>query len=147
MGKRRYQVNLSAHMAECDANFHRIQRLLPNLDELDHYAFGVSLAAGKTTVISITVVERSPYTTTLIFSKQAQSPWLAGQDLSVRVYHDAMSAEVMACWRGVQLNSRYSYPNHYMYQEDEKVQLNRFLGEWLRHCLEHGHSLCEIALA
>jgi uncharacterized protein YqiB (DUF1249 family) len=28
-----------------------------------------------------------------------------------------------------------------MHQPDEKLQLNRFLGEWLEHGLSHGHFL------
>jgi len=33
---------------------------------------------------------------------------------------------------------RYTYPNDNMYQEDEKLQQNRFLSDWLEHCLQNG---------
>lgn len=147
MSKTRYKVDLSAQMAECDMNYVRIRRLLPDLASFDSFSLGLTLPSGQPTVISFTVVERTRYTTTLIISKKAELPWLKNQDLSVRIYHDANTAEVMACWRGIQLNSRYTYPNYHMYQEDEKLQLNLFLGEWLTYCLEHGHSLSEIVLA
>ena len=35
--------------------------------------------------------------------------------------------------------ARYQYPNRNMYQEDEKSQQNRFLADWLEHCLQNGH--------
>jgi uncharacterized protein len=90
------------------------------------------------------ITERSPYTTTLELSRTAvgdSSGWLAMPKLTLRMYHDAKLAEVLA-WEGhKRLRPRYEYPNQSMYQSDEKYQLNRFLGEWLALCLDHGHSL------
>ena len=58
--------------------------------------------------------------------------------MDVRIYHDATLAEVVA-WQGHrQLQPRHEYPNPKMYQEDEKAQLNTFLGELLAFCLEKG---------
>ena len=90
------------------------------------------------------ITERSPYTTTLELSRAAidtSSNWLKMPRLTLRMYHDAKLAEVLA-WEGhKRLRPRYEYPNQSMYQSDEKYQLNCFLGEWLTLCLEHGHSL------
>jgi hypothetical protein len=147
MAKRRYKVDLQRHMSECDMNYHRLLRLLPELEEREHWAFAVAMPGFQHASIHIKVVERSVYTTTLDFKRDTGVAWLQAKDLVVRLYHDAASAEVVACRRGRQLESRYSYPNQAMYQEDEKTQLNRFLGEWLCYCLENGHSLTETAFA
>lgn len=56
----------------------------------------------------------------------------------VRLYHDASVAEVVKCQRYHQFAARYTYPNVDMHQIDEKVQMNRFLGELLAHCLSYG---------
>jgi len=39
--------------------------------------------------------------------------------------------------------ARYQYPNERMYQQDEKAQQNRFLTEWLEHCLHSGRACPE----
>jgi uncharacterized protein YqiB (DUF1249 family) len=54
------------------------------------------------------------------------------------MYHDALLAEVLD-WAGhKRLRPRYDYPNKSMYHCDEKLQVNQFLGEWLRSCLSNG---------
>jgi uncharacterized protein YqiB (DUF1249 family) len=40
--------------------------------------------------------------------------------------------------------ARYAYPNTRMYQQDEKSQQNRFLAEWLEHCLHNGRACREL---
>lgn len=140
--KRRYQVDLAADMAECEANYARLARLLPG-QELASRAFGLAHAE-----LSIDVIERCPYTTTLAISQRPAHALLASPlhkmaaRLIVRVYHDARLAEVVefsASRRRVQ--PHYDYPNPAMHQPDEKSQWNRFLGEWLSHCLQHGFDL------
>jgi uncharacterized protein YqiB (DUF1249 family) len=134
--KRRYQINLAAELAECEANYARLLRLLPEW-ERDHYSFGV----GVDLQVQIAVSARSPYTTTLEFSQRAASIPTVAPSLTVRVYHDARLAEVVAFTSRRRVQPRYEYPNPAMYQPDEKSQWNRFLGEWLRHCLRHGFTL------
>lgn len=56
----------------------------------------------------------------------------------VRLYHDAILAEVVKCQRYHQFSPRYEYPNVDMHQVDEKAQMNRFLAELLTHCLSCG---------
>ncbi len=61
--------------------------------------------------------------------------------MRVHLYHDVRMAEVTDFQRQRHFHGRYRYPNAQMHQPDEKLQLNRFLGEWLEHGLAHGHSL------
>lgn len=147
--KERYKVDLPLQMAECETNYARLLKLLANKcwvqtdNPQDHYRFMVARGAQQW-LHQLRITERSPYTTTMELSRtaiNASSSWLAMPKLTLRMYHDAKLAEVLA-WEGhKRLRPRYEYPNQSMYQSDEKYQLNCFLGEWLTLCLEHGHSL------
>lgn len=136
--RQRYCVDLSAAQAECEANYWRLQRLLNAFSEDDRcFAIGAHLQ------MHVSVKERSPYTT-FIDIEQAQTAVssLASRvsvvKVSVRVYHDAQMAEVVAFAHLQRILPRYDYPNPAMHQPDEKAQWNRFLGEWLSHCLQYG---------
>lgn len=140
MSLARYTVDLPRHMAQCDANYWRLRCLLPDLARDDRRVFGVDWA-GWAAQVDIDVTERSPYTTTLRVRQSGPCRWSGGQELTVRMYHDARTAEVLACGEERPREGRYGYPNPRMYQRDEKTQLNVFLGEWLTHCLVHGRLL------
>jgi uncharacterized protein YqiB (DUF1249 family) len=42
------------------------------------------------------------------------------------------------------LRPRYEYPNRAMYQADEKLQINQFLGELLTLALREGHQVDDV---
>lgn len=142
--KERYKVDLPLQMAECEANYLRLSKLLAYA-HTDDLRFMVA-RADQQWLHHLRVTERSPYTTTLELSRTAvgeSSAWLSMPRLTLRMYHDAKLAEVLA-WEGhKRLRPRYDYPNQSMYQSDEKYQLNRFLGEWLAVCLEQGQAVDE----
>lgn len=144
--KERYKVDLPLQMAECEANYIRLTKLVAH-SAADETRFMVT-RADQQWLHLLRVIERSPYTTTLELSRVAldtASHWLSMPKLTLRMYHDAKLAEVLA-WEGhKRLRPRYDYPNQSMYQSDEKYQLNRFLGEWLSLCLAQGHALDELA--
>ena len=52
--------------------------------------------------------------------------------MSVRLYHDAMVAEVCSSQQIFRFKARYDYPNKKLHQRDEKHQINQFLADWLR---------------
>ena len=58
--------------------------------------------------------------------------------MTVRLYHDVRSAEVIECEGKRAFASSYVYPNPQMRQPDEKAQLNRFLAEFLNACFRYG---------
>jgi uncharacterized protein len=139
--RERYKIDLPAQMAECEANYLRLTKLLAQLngDECR-----LLTRRGEREFLHLfRVIERSPYTLTLQLSQVSlidTSSWLKMPRLTVRIYKDAQLAEVLA-WQGhKRLRPRYDYPNQAMYQCDEKHQLNQFLGEWLMLCLEYGYS-------
>lgn len=130
--KKRYSVDLSAEMAECEANYARLRRLV------DCTGPGRRLGLGGGQHLQLTVTERAPYTTTLTITEDEGALPRLATSLTVRMYHDARLAEVVECASLRRVQPRYDYPNPLMHQPDEKAQWNRFLGEWLSHCLQHG---------
>ncbi len=134
----KYSMDLPAHMAECDANYLRLNKLFPKMREADGGAIALALNGQRLTV-RMDVIERSPYTTLIRLTQHPDAPWNHRARMTVRLYHDARSAEVVE-YQGKKhfLRAVYDYPNTDMRQPDEKAQINRFLGEYLAHCLRHG---------
>ena len=135
-------------MAECDANYHRLMSLFPTLRESEVQQIALLLDHLNAKVV-FEVLERGPYTTLVKIDLDSESQWLdmaAAPAMTVRVYHDAKSAEVVSYQRQNRFHGAYEYPNTRMRQRDEKVQINRFLGEFLTLCLEHGASTQTITL-
>ncbi len=131
--RRRYCVDLAAAQAECEANYWRLERLLHAFREEDR-----CFAIGAQSQLRIRVRERSPYTTLLEIAQAQTAIAALVPNMSVRVYHDARLAEVVEFAHLRRVFPHYEYPNPGMHQPDEKAQWNRFLGEWLSHCLQHG---------
>ncbi len=145
--KTSYSVDLQSHMAECDANYHRLMSLFPNLRDSDERRIGLPLTTLEAEV-AFEVLEKGPYTTLLKIDVCPKREWLslaAAPNMTVRIYHDAKSAEVVSYQAQNRFHGKYEYPNARMRQRDEKVQLNRFLGEFLTLCLEHGASTQNIS--
>jgi uncharacterized protein YqiB (DUF1249 family) len=152
--KKRYCPDLVNHVAECDANFIRLLKLVPDMlngdstKDGDSLEFGIRTEEKQSIQIRICVVERFKYTTSLsiYLCGDNHSPWIRWPALQVRVYHDLNTAEVSSFEQHRHFQSRYEYPNRGMFHPDEKAQLNRFLGELLSHCLANGHSMIPLAL-
>ncbi len=136
-GRRRYRVDLAADQATCAANYARLRRLLSAAG--DSAAFGV----GAGVELHLRLVERCRYTDTLTLRQDGRGLASLAPELTVRLYHDARLAEVTGFANRRRVLPLYDYPNPAMHQPDEKAQWNRFLGEWLSHCLQHGFSLGE----
>ena len=182
-------------MAECDANYIRLLKLIPGLraygnksvvrnsiyddklslkgasdlstqaTEIDEtpparkpseelhgkvaeFCISDGHSDGQKIVVEISVIESFKYTTTLeIVQKPNVGKWLSNPTMLVRVYHDASTAEVTSYQFHRNFKPKYSLPNSKMYHRDEKSQINKFLGEWLTHCLEAGRCLKVPSLA
>ena len=90
--------------------------------------------------VRLEVSERSRYTTVVNVIQVAEIGGVPGMSMSVRLYHDARSAEVIAYQNQRGFAAVYDYPNSEMRQRDEKAQVNRLLSEFLSMCLENGVS-------
>lgn len=144
--RRRYCPDLSNHMAECDCNYLRLVKLFPGFEEVDEIEIGVRPGECGGVRVLIRVDERFRYTTTMtvLLSDGDTGALIRWPSIQVRLYHDLRTAEVKEYQEHRQFEPRYEYPNSRMYYPDEKVQVNRFLGEMLTHCLAHGHSLVPV---
>ena len=145
--RRRYNIDLGAHLAVCDSNYLRLLRLLRLVPELQggeprtlHVVF-----PGADGVIPAALVEvfaGNRYTSDVALEQRALGR--GGADgrletrLKVRLYHDARCAEVIEFQGQRRFEPVYAYPNAKMRQPDEKAQLNRFLADFLNLCLERG---------
>jgi len=177
MNNRRYRIDLSTQMANCDANFIRLLKLMPALESFrirclqgpgyglaanrsddavlrfpnketsrSEYAREFLIASpvdnGHEAHVCISVVEVFPYTSTLAVTQMNRvSDWIDPPGILVRMYHDASTAEAVAYQGHRAFLARYALPNPTMYHQDEKRQINEFLGEWLSLCLQAGRSL------
>lgn len=146
----RTSIDLIRQAAECDANYIRLLKLMPRLHRCREQmppdglltAFQVGDEPTDSATVAVRVLDAQRYTTHLEIAQSSTSG--AGRWdplMQVRVYHDAHTAEVVSFQGHRHLQPWYDQPNPWMYQADEKLQVNRFLGEWLSHCLAHGRSM------
>jgi len=161
---RPYTINLSEQMAVCDANYIRLLKLLGNSRSLNRRLVTmpqIGIGANREQVtVSIEVVEEFKYTSTvsvkqlltkhcigknsdknssnIVSINKDQSALYKAPEMIIRVYHDAKTAEVMSYQNQKYFKAVYPVPNKFMYQRDEKEQLNLFLAEWLNLCINEG---------
>lgn len=143
-----YVPDLIADMAECDANYIRLQQLFPDMDTEDDIRFGIRTRTADGATVTVQITERCPFTSMVSVRVEADNdrPLIRWPNLELRIYHDVKSAEVVRFERHQNFRFRYATPNEHMFQPDEKSQINRFLGELLTYCIEHGYSLEPVEL-
>ena len=179
MSKNNYSIDLIKQMAECDANYIRLLKLVPQLrayrdrsamryplldfDISNHEEMKRTISnkepekilegltsefciadfynSNQKVTVKIKILEAFKYTTIMEITQQPElKKWMTNSPMLVRVYHDASTAEVVSYQGHRNLRPRYSQPNPKMYHADEKMQVNKFLGECLTHCLKAGRS-------
>ena len=135
MNRSRQPIHI-AKMRAFEMNYARIMQLIPDLPE----SGGAVLLSNNSNQgqIRIELVERSPYTSKLELIHQipALQGWIPDMRISVHVYHDAEVAEVVSYQSQHGFEARNDYPNPRMHHPNEKAELNRFLSDWLDHCLK-----------
>ncbi|MEL7291588.1 MAG: DUF1249 family protein [Pseudomonadota bacterium] len=134
--KKPYHVDLADLMRTYETNYAKLNALLPTQPSIDD----VRCYEAASMTYQIQVCEVTKYTTLVDICQSDDVPVFPLPKMSVRLYHDARVAEVCGCEHLKRVNPRYDYPNDKMVQQDEKVQLNRFLGDWLSFCLKQGIS-------
>lgn len=122
-----------------ELNYIHLRRLISDLDALpDRLVSQVSGALD----LHLTVVERSPYTTTLrlTYHFEDENGGFPAPDMLLRMYHDAQLAEVIS-HGGRRSRQGAQYDRfHHRYPLEKKWQANRFLHKWLGYCLHQGHA-------
>ena len=112
-----------------DANYVGLQYLLPSLAGGGEARYELNCAGRG--AVSVRVLERGPHTS-FIEIQQTVAGLAPGPRFTLRVYHDARSAEVIAFQGHRYFKVHYDYPNSRMYQPDEKYQVNKLFHEWLQ---------------
>ena len=141
--RRRYVPDLSQDLASCDANYIRMLKLFPSYVEDDERRFALEVG-GLPTQVDLEVIERCTYTTFInltVSGGLGNLDWLDWPKLSICLYHDLSTAEVLTVGAHEKLKQRYELPNAALHHPDEKSQVNRALGELLASCIEHGRML------
>ena len=116
-----------------EQNYILLRRLLPDKENIPES--WVSHVAGHLD-IHLWVLERAKFTTTLRMTYQFSNNNRAEYepDLTVRIYHDARTAEAMsAIIHGKPRKMRHASTLEWRWS------LNRFLNRWLRYSLHQGH--------
>lgn len=132
---KRYVPDFPEMMRLCETNFAQLRRLLPGDDIAgESVTYQVNGAHYR-----LTIAESTRYTTLVTIEQiyPAVSYW-SFPSMTVRLYHDAMVAEVCSTQQIFRFKASYDYPNKRLHQRDEKHQINQFLADWLRYCLAYG---------
>ena len=134
--KQAFKLSLTELHGLCEANYARLVRLYPDYEGCNARELIVGSAR-----VRIEVLERARYTTIFQLNQwHAGSRWLGRLRIELRAYHDARMVEVGMFQSHRRIAGRYNYPNARMYQQDEKLQQNRFLADWLEYCLANGRA-------
>ncbi len=119
-------------------NYRMVRLLMPELRRMDDGVVYVSRPDGRMQ-LELSQIEHNRYTTTFNLTYRFTES-LRGErepDLSVRIYHDARSCEVLSGF----LHSRWECRK--VRSLDSGYRLNRFLFKWLSYCLRQGHSFAK----
>lgn len=128
------------------SNYARLLKLTHDRKVGEQVVYSVRNSSHPGLRFSVKIEADQKYTTMLKLMQEVVSgPWPGTQEMQVRMYHDARMAEVTGFQRRWVREGRYPYPNPSMLQPDEKTQLNRFLADWLEHCLQFGHIDTEVS--
>ncbi|MGO4997998.1 DUF1249 domain-containing protein [Oceanisphaera sp. W20_SRM_FM3] len=115
-----------------------LMKLLPHGSQVGD---SVSVGISEQVLFVLKVLDIAPYTWHVSIEQcTPHLPSFMRMKLKVRLYHDVRMAEVCASQQILNLRSSYHYPNDKMHQRNEKEQVNFFLAEWLKCCLQHGFS-------
>lgn len=120
-----------------EQNYIRLRCLCPELFSTDTKTKLVSTLPGPAHDLHLTVLDRAKHTTTLQLTYAMEDGSLR-PDITVRVYHDALQAEVLdrACRVGGRITVDHSVTDTALLC---RWKLNRFLYKWLGYCLRQGH--------
>jgi len=139
-----YKPDLDEFITQCEVNYWLILRLMPFLDIKKNSTINNKYGQRNTKLnfqtklghqIDFELVDKAKFTTTIVVNLKVHNQ--SKMNLMARLYHDLELLEVMdkvgpkalkPINKGRELQGR---------QSDEKRQLNRFLGESLKHCLQN----------
>ena len=135
-----YKPDLDEFISQCEVNYWLILRLMPfldvkkNLDQVCQQNSSMYFRTKSGHCIDFEFTEKAKFTTTIMVNLKL--PNQPKMDLMVRLYHDLELLEVMDNLGPKALKPINKGSDLSVRQTDEKRQLNRFLGESLKFCLQ-----------
>ncbi len=131
-----FSLKLADEHAVLQRNYARLLSVFRHWEQVNSYTFSTASSD-----VCMSVVQRDRYSTVFALHETQHTVGLLNANAcKLRAYHDAKMVDVLE-WNGAKrFKPRYDYPNSAMMARDEKWQLNRFLGEWLDHCLATGRA-------
>lgn len=129
--------SFAALMELYERNYIALRRLCPDLPELAERCVSAPHGAAR---LYLRVIERTRYTSTLELAQRlGEGETGSIPALPLRVYHDARQAEVLIS--GVHPEGLNCAADRDERQRRLAVcwEVNSFLNEWLKHCLQQGH--------
>lgn len=123
-----------------ERNYLQLMTVMPQVRKLER---GVVLQVGQLGKLKLDVLEHSPFTSvvTLTYQLGQMDRWVKDPHITVRMYHDAKVAEVVAYQQHYYMRPWYHDMGEKRKASPEKRQVNLFLSEWLSHCLREGFHL------
>ena len=119
-----------------EANYRSLRRLFPGIKALGCWQCVFMVGQNR---LDVHVQEQTPYTTAIKLELSVDGHlFLPKSKFTIRMYHDALVAEVVNFQGHRRLRPFYEYPNTNLYYADEKRQTNRLLWESLGFCEKQG---------
>jgi len=132
--------SFAALMSLYESNFVRLGWLLPDPRRI----VGPMVSdSAHDLPLHLSLVERSRYTTTVrmtYYFDDADGP-VADPDLFVRIYHDALLVEAMACTHRHRHEALRPFDTRPGAELSRRWVRNVMLNKWLEYCVEKGHRL------
>jgi len=120
-------------------NFRRMERLFAP-GELAGYHYRSSVGDGLD--VSLSIIERAPYTTRLRLTYADLDDPLTGEpepSAWLRLYHDSRQLEATHCYLGRGWQDVVGLRPAATILADHRLRMNTFLGKWLQYLGECGH--------
>jgi len=139
-----YKPDLGEFITQCEVNYWLILRLMPFLDvkknltaddNNDQRNTKLNFQTNLGHQIDFELVDKAKFTTTIVVNLKVQHQ--SKMNFMARLYHDLELLEVVDKKGPKALNPINKGRELQGRQSDEKRQLNRFLGESLKHCLQN----------
>lgn len=121
----------------CEANYHRLNRLVPGFEGMSTVVTAVPQAPGKP-ALKFRLLERSPFTLVLEVTHDFEGPFqmLEEPQVRLRVSLDAKTVEMLSDRERPDLIDALGKGPAPARVLDYKWTLNYFLSRWLDHCIE-----------
>lgn len=136
--------SFSGLMEMYEGNYIRLRKLLGDKDKMPEVAVS---RISKGMDLYLQVLEQTKYTSTIALTyyfSDAEEGFLAYPNLKIRIYYDALQAEVMS--QTYRNKNKRSDPNFHAFSHAvdptllKRWRMNRFLYKWLAYSAKQGHS-------